>query len=45
MVSSTNKKLDQFNKEIEGLKDKINKVEKDCTRKEQELKNASDQLD
>lgn len=30
MVSSTNKKLDQLNQEIEQLRDKTNKLEKEC---------------
>ena len=45
MVNSTNKKLDQFNKEIEGLKDKTNKVEKECIRKQQELKTTTEQFE
>ena len=45
MVNSTNKKLDQFNKDIEGLKDKINKIEKECIRRQQELKSSTEQFD
>jgi TolA-binding protein len=30
MVSNTNKKLDQLNQEIEQLRDKTNKLEKEC---------------
>jgi predicted nucleic acid-binding Zn-ribbon protein len=45
MVSTTNKKLDQLNKECEDLKDKIDKLDKDCSRNEHELKSASDQLE
>jgi|JI9StandDraft_1071089.scaffolds.fasta_scaffold596083_1 prefoldin subunit 5 len=35
MVSDTNKKLEQLNREIEDLKDKIGKLEKECIRNEQ----------
>lgn len=30
MVNSTSKKLEQLNKEIEDLRDKTNKLEKEC---------------
>lgn len=45
MVNSTSKKLEQLNKEIEDLRDKTNKLEKECMKNEQELRNTSEQLD
>lgn len=45
MVSDTNKKLEQLNREIEDLKDKIGKLEKECIRNEQQLNKTKDQLD
>ena len=40
-MSSTNKKLDQLNREIEELKDKTNRLQKDCMKNEQELRNTT----
>jgi TolA-binding protein len=40
-VGTTNKKLDQLNREIEELKDKTNRLEKDFLKNEQELKNTT----
>lgn len=34
MVSSTNRKLEQLNHEIESLKDKIHKIEQECLKNE-----------
>jgi uncharacterized protein YlxW (UPF0749 family) len=44
-VNNTNKKLDQLNREIDDLRDKTNKLEKDCIRSEQELKSTTDALE
>jgi chromosome segregation ATPase len=44
-VSTTNKKLDQLNREIEDLKDKTNKLEKECIKNEQELRNTTETLE
>ena len=30
MVSNTNKKLDQLNQEVESLRERTNKLEKEC---------------
>ena len=45
MVSNTNKKLDQLNQEIEQLRDKTNKLEKECLKNQQEHKNTTEQLE
>lgn len=45
MVNDTHKKLEQLNRDIEDLKDKIGKLEKECIRNEQQFNKTKDQLD
>ena len=45
MVGNTHKKLDQLNREVHDLTEKTNKLEKECLRSEQEMRNTSEQLD
>ena len=45
MVGNTSKKLEQLNREVSDLQDKTNKLEKECLRSEQEMRNTGEQLD
>jgi|688.fasta_scaffold1690472_1 hypothetical protein len=44
MVNNTNKKLDQLNQEVESLRDRTNRLEKECLKNEQDYRNTSEQL-
>jgi septal ring factor EnvC (AmiA/AmiB activator) len=45
VVDSTNKKLEQLNREIEDLKDKTNRLEKDFLKNDQDLRNTTEALE
>ena len=45
VVATTNRKLDQLNEEHEELRDKTNKLEKECQKSQTEYKNVCDNLD
>jgi predicted nucleic acid-binding Zn-ribbon protein len=45
VVASTNRRLDQLNEEHNELKEKTNKLEKDCQKSQIEYKNVCDNLD
>ena len=44
MVNNTNKKLDQLNQEVESLRDRTNRLEKECIKNEQDYRTTSEQL-
>lgn len=44
-MGTSNKKLDQLNREIEELKDKTNRLEKDFMKNDQEMRNTSEALE
>ena len=45
VVASTNRRLDQLNEEHNELKEKTNKLEKDCQKSQTEYKSVCDNLD
>lgn len=45
MVNNTNKKLDQLNQEVESLRDRTNKLEKECLKNQQDYRNTTEQLE